>query len=212
MSRILTIFLLLFSQLSFSQVISDAKFWTGISVSKKIDDFKFAISEEYRRSENFSQTDKIFTELDASYQFFKDFTAGITYRFNQDRNIEQGGFDFNHRFNFDLGYEYKISDIELSLRTRYQVGKDTYESSKLNRNKLAIKYKFNEKLDPYLSYELFYQFNDVRAFNRYRIELGTKFELNKKSSLKFGYLYENKFNRKNLEHNHIYFVNYSIEI
>jgi hypothetical protein len=212
MSRILFIFLFFFSQLSFSQVVSDAKAWTGVSVSKKINDFKFAVSEEYRRAENFSQTDKMFTELDASYEFIKNVTAGITYRFNQDRNFEQGGFDFNHRFNFDLGYEHDINDFELSIRTRYQVSKETYSSDKLNRNKFAIKYKLNKKFDPYLSYELFYQFNDVRAFNRTRIEMGTKYEINKRNSLKFGYLYENKFNRSNLEHNHIYFINYSIEI
>ena len=139
MSRILFIFLFLFSQLSFSQIVSDAKLRTGISVSKKINDFKFTASEEYRRAENFSQTDKMFTEIEASYEFIKNLTAGVTYRFNQERNIEQGGFDLNHRFNFDLGYEYDINDFELSIRTRYQVGKDIYESSNLNRNKFAIK-------------------------------------------------------------------------
>lgn len=212
MNRVLFIFLFLFSQLSFSQIVSDAKLWTGISVSKKIDGFKFAISEEYRRNENFSQSDKMFTEFDASYEFVKNVTAGITYRFNQDRNIEQGGFDFNHRFNFDLSYEHKINDFKLSFRTRYQVSKEKYFSDKLNRNKFTIKYKFNKKLVPYLSYELFYQFNDVRALNRTRIEIGTKYKINKNNSITLGYLYENKFNRSNLKHNHIYFLNYSIEI
>jgi outer membrane receptor protein involved in Fe transport len=212
MNKFIVIFLLLITQFSYSQVVSDAKLRTGISVSKKINDFKFAINEEYRRTENLTLTDKMLTELEASYEFIKNVTAGFTYRFNQERNHELGGFDFNHRINFDLGYEHKINYFELSFRTRYQVGKEMNSSDKLNRNKVAIKYKLNKDFDPYLSYELFYQFNDVRAFNRTRFELGTRFKINKKNSLKFGYLYENKFNRKNLEHNHIYFINYSIEI
>ena len=126
--------------------------------------------------------------------------------------MEQGGFDFNHRFNFDLGYDYDFNDFEFSLRTRYQVSKEIYSSDKLNRNKLAIKYKLNKQIHPYISYELFYQFNDIRAFNRDRIEMGTKYKINKNNSLKLGYIFEDKFNRKNLEHNHIYFINYSIEI
>jgi outer membrane receptor protein involved in Fe transport len=212
MNRILFILFFISPCLVFSQVLSDAKLWTGISVSKKINDFNFSISEEYRRSENLSQTDKIFTEFDISYKVIKNLTAGITYRFNQDRNFEQGGFDFNHRFNFDLGYDYDFNDFEFSLRTRYQVSKEIYSSDKLNRNKLAIKYKLNKQIHPYVSYELFYQFNDIRAFNRDRIEMGTKYKINKNNSLKLGYIFEDKFNRKNLEHNHIYFINYSIEI
>ena len=195
----------------FSQV-SDAHLWTGVSVSKKHEDFKFSVSQEYRRFENFSQTKKMFTELEVDYKVMKGFHFSATYRFNQDRNHEYGGFDFNHRFNFDLSYEYDINDIELSIRSRYQLGKEIYETDKLVRNKLSCKYKLNDEFAPYISTELFYQFNDVRAFNRYRIELGSKFNINKNNSIKFGYLYENKFNRTDLERNHIYFVNYSIEI
>ena len=198
--------------ISFSQRVSDAKLWTGFSVSKKHNDFKFSISEEYRRNENFTQTDKMFTEFEAKYEFIKNLSFSITYRFNQDRNYEYGGFDFNHRFNFDLEYEYKFNDYEISFRTRYQVSKEIYQSDKLNRNKLSLKYKLNKEFEPYLSTELFYQFNDVWGFNRTRLEMGTKFNINKKNSLKAGYLFENKFNRKNLEHNHIYFINYSLEI
>lgn len=213
MNKKLFIFLSVFlPSLAFSQIVSDAKIWTGFSISKKIDDFKFSISEEYRRAENFSQTDKMFTEFDVSHKLIKNLSASATYRFNQDRNFEQGGFDFNQRLSLDLSYDYELNDFEFSARTRYQVSFETYSNDKLNRNKFSVKYNFNKKLDPYLSYELFYQFNDVRAFNRTRFELGSKYKLNKNNSFKLGYIFENKFNRTNLEHNHIYFINYSIEI
>jgi len=211
MSNRLFIAFLFFPLLSFSQV-SDAQLWTGFAVSKKNNDFKFSVSQEYRRFENFSQTKKMFTEFEAEYELIKDLSFSITYRFNQDRNHEYGGFDFNHRFNFDLGYEYSINDIDFFIRTRYQVSKSIYDSDKINRNKIGVKYKISDHFRPYISTELFYQFNNIRAFNRYRIELGNRFKINKTNSIKFGYLYENKFNRINLQRNHIYFINYSLEI
>lgn len=211
MNRFLIIIILFIPFSGYSQV-SDAQLWTGFSVSKKHNDFKFSLSEEYRRFENFSQTKKLFTELEAKYEFIKDLSFSITYRFNQDRNHEYGGFDLNQRFNFDLEYEYGINDFELSIRTRYQISKEIDETGKLSRNKLSVRYKMRGPLDPYISSELFYQFNDVRDFNRYRIELGAKYKINKNNSIKFGYLYENKFNRTDLQRNHIYFINYSLEI
>ncbi|MCB9335056.1 MAG: DUF2490 domain-containing protein [Flavobacteriales bacterium] len=197
--------------LAFSQQ-KDAKLRTAISFSKKVEDFKFSFSEEYRRNENFSQTDKLFSELEGNYKLLKDFTFGVAYRFNQSRNYEYGGFDYEHRICLDLDYELDVNDFEFSIRTRYQIGRELLELETLNRNKLSAKYKFSDNFEPSLSFELFYQFNQQNQFNRSRTELSGKFKISDNQSIKAGYMFENKFNRKNLEHNHIYFINYNIDL
>ena len=35
-----------------AQVVSDAKLWAGLSITKKVNDFEFSFSEEVRMDEN----------------------------------------------------------------------------------------------------------------------------------------------------------------
>jgi len=216
MSKQLFIILILLPFITKSQVVSDAKSWTGISLSKKIKNFEFVLTEELRRNENFTHTDKVFTELGIEYDVkkIKGLSIFTDYRFSRENEYETKNYDINHRIDFGLDYKYKLDKIQFSIKTKIQTESASPEKNNptYNRNKLTVKYKFDNPFTPYLSYEFYYQFNEERIINRTRLSLGTKFDLNKKNALKAFYLYENKFNVKNLQHNHIWGVSYTLEI
>ena len=68
MNKVLVAILILSPFFTKAQVVSDAKLWTGVSISKKINDFKILFSEELRFDENTSHIDKVFSELGSSIQ------------------------------------------------------------------------------------------------------------------------------------------------
>lgn len=196
-----------------AQVVNDAKLWSSITVNKKIEDLEISFNQEFRLDENFSHVDKFFTELGAEYEFIKSLSGSFNYRFARENDYEDYGYELNHRFDFGIKFKHKIEDWRFSNRIKYQTKTATpYENNPAYiRNKLMISYK-TDKLSPYVSYEFFYQFNDERVINRTRISLGSKFDISDKSSLKCFYTFENRFNTRNLQHNHIYGIGYSIDL
>ncbi len=214
MNRIILIILLVFPFIINAQVVSDAKLWTGLSISKKVDDFEFSFSEEVRMDENVSHIDKVFSEIGAQYKITKGLYAAINYRFNRDNDYETVNYDIRHRIDLGLTYKHKLNDFRFAFRTKIQTKNALPEenSPTFSRNKFSIKYKLKNNLSPFVAYEFYYQFNEEKVINRTRISLGSSYKINKHNAVKLFYMYENKFNVKNPKHNHIYGVSYSIEI
>jgi hypothetical protein len=200
--------------LGHSQVVSDAKLWTGISISKAIDDFEFTFSEDVRFDENMTHIDKVFSELGVEYKLVKGVYAGANYRFSRDNDYTSKNYNIRHRFDLSLTLKHKYENFRFSFRTKYQTKNATPEenSPTFSRNKFAVKYKLENDFTPFVSYEFYYQFNEEKVINRTRISLGSAYKINKKNALKFFYLFENRFNVKALKHNHIYGISYSFEL
>ena len=197
-----------------AQVVSDAKLWTGISISKKVNDFEFSFSEELRFDENISHVDKVFSEIGAQYKIIKGLYVGLNYRFNRDNDYANESYDLLHRIDLGLAYKKKINKFRLGFRTKFQTKSATENENNptVSRNKLSIKYKLNKKIMPFVAYEFYYQFNDQNIINRTRTALGSTYKLNDNSAIKLFYIFENRFNVKNLKRNHIYGISYSIEL
>ena len=123
-----------------------------------------------------------------------------------------GGFYTVHRFNIDVSYKHTFNKFKFIYRTRLQHKIDYLKTKTYSRNKFSIKYKLNNTLTPFLTYEFFYQFNNQNIINRNRMALGTKFKINDTSLLKIFYMFEDKFNVKNLQYNHIWGISYNINI
>ncbi len=216
MSKQLLIILILLPFITKSQVVSDARLWTAFSISKKFKDLELTLSEEYRRDENFSHTDKVFTELGAEYEidYLKGLSVFSNYRFSRENDYETINYDISHRIDFGLNYKYKLDKIQFDLKTKMQIESAASDKNNptYNRSKLTLKYKLNKSINPFVSYEFFYQLNDERVINRTRLSTGLKYDINKKSGIKLFYTFENKFNTNNLQHNHIYGISYGIEL
>jgi hypothetical protein len=214
MSKRLLIILLIIPFFVNAQVVSDAKLWTGISVSKEFKDFEFSLSKELRFDENISHIDKSFLEIGAAYKIRKGLYAAFNYRFNRDNDYSDESYDLIQRIDFGLSYKKKINKFRLGFRTKLQLKSASPEDNNpfVSRNKLSLKYKLNKKVSPYVAYEFYYQFNNENIINRTRTALGSSYKINEKSALKLFYMFENRFNVKNLKHNHVYGISYSIEL
>ena len=214
MSKLFLFILITIPFLGQAQVVSDAKLWTEISISKKVNDFEFSFSEAVRFDENMFHIDKVFSEFGAAYKIVKGVYAGANYRFSKDNDYTSKNYNIRHRFDLALMLKHKYENFRFSFRTKYQVKNATPEenSPTFSRNKFAVKYKLENDFTPYISYEFYYQFNEQKVINRTRIALGSSYKINKQSALKFFYLFENRFNVKSLKHNHIYGVSYSFKL
>jgi len=212
--RKLFIILFLLPIISNAQVVSDAKFWAGITINKKIDNFNFSFSEELRLDENISHIDKVFSELGVEYKIIKGLYAGVNYRYCRDNEYETRNYNMKHRIDFGITYKHKINNFRLSFRTKVQTKSALpYESNPtFSRNKFALKYKLENNLTPFISYEFYYQFNNESVINRTRFSLGSSYKINKNNAIKVFYMFENRFNTTNLKHNHVYGVSYSINL
>ncbi len=197
-----------------SQVINDAKLWTGITVSKEVKDFEFSLSKELRFDENVSHIDKSFLEVGAQYKIRKGLYAGLNYRFNRDNDYPTENYDLIHRVDLGVSYKKKVNKFRFGVRTKIQMKSALPDENNpfVSRNKLSIKYKYSKKISPFVAYEFYYQFNNENVINRTRIALGSSYKINGKSSVKLFYMFENRFNVKNLKHNHVYGISYSIEL
>jgi len=197
-----------------AQVISDAQQWTNFSVNKKINDFEFSLGEEFRFDENITHLGKFFTEVGAEYKIKKGLYIGANYRFIRENDYETSNYNLAHRIDIGVGYKLKLSKLKLDFKTKFQVKSSLPEenSPTFNRTKVTTNYSINEKLTPFVSYEVFYQFNDQHIINKTRLSIGTKWAINDENSLKLYYLFDNKFNVKKLKYNHIFGVSYSIDI
>ncbi|MBL4593243.1 MAG: DUF2490 domain-containing protein [Flavobacteriales bacterium] len=214
MNKRLFFILFLLPLITKAQIVSDAKLWTGITVNKKINNFKFSFSEELRMDENISHIDKFFSELGAQYKITKGLCVGLNYRYSRDNDYETSNYDMKHRFDIMASYKYKLNNFRFSFRTKIQTkSASVYKNNPtFSRNKFAIKYKLENNLTPFVSYEFYYQFNEEKIINRARFSLGSYYKIGDNHSIKIYYMFENKFNTENLKHNHIYGVSYSIDL
>lgn len=214
MNKILLYIITIIPFMGHSQVVSDAKLWTSISISKKLNDFTFSFSEDFRFDENMSHLDKVFSEFGAEYKIMKGFYAGINYRFSKDNNYENSNYNIRHRLDLSLTYKYKYDNFRFSYRTKLQTKSaiQNENSPTFSRNKFGIKYKLDNDFTPFISYEFYYQFNEEKIINRTRISFGSTYKINKHNDLKFFYIFENRFNVNTLKRNHIYGVSYSFEL
>lgn len=179
---------LLFSAYGIAQdstVVRDYETWSGISVQKSFLEKKLGLgfTQEFRFDDNSTHLDQYFSELTVGYELFKNFKAGVGYRFV--RNNKKSGYVNEGRIFVDLDYKHKVDRWMFSYRFRFQNqdelglkkddGDDITQKYRL-RFKLAYNIK-NVKLDPYISLEGFYTrsnqgINYIESFTERKIYSG----------------------------------------
>lgn len=147
-----------------STVVSDYETWSGISVKKSFLEKKLDLgfTQEFRFDDNSTHLDQYFSELQVDYELFKNFQAGIGYRFI--RNHKNSGYANEQRIYFDLSYKHKLDRWSFSYRFRFQnhdelgVSKDEGDDiTQKYRLRFKVGYNIKKvKLDPYLSFEGFF--------------------------------------------------------
>ena len=207
---------LLFStvQNSFAQNLSDTEGWSsievGLNISKKL---SFSVSEHLRYRNKISTMSNYFTQLETSYQLFKDFNLGGGVRFIRENddvgNIQ--GLETHFRYQFEINYKHDLKMLTLFYRLRYQhkneLGLPKEEVNIPNeyiRFRMGLGYKLNDLgIGLRLKGELFNQIqkeNLENGFNRYRLSFETYKKFKNFGKITIFYGFQKNFNRLELKH------------
>lgn len=200
--------LLLFIQYSYGLV--DNQVWTSIAIESKIPySLKVEFEQELRLKNQLSKFHKSFSELAISYKVLDGLNIKIPYRYTlYNDKIKQ-------RLSIGISYKYNLNLISLKYRTRYQESyEDDKDSDKLTRNKFTFEYKLGDKLESYLSGELFHLYKTYFGrLNEYRILIGLSLDLSKKNSIKIFYMYKKKdLYRSNPDVSNVFGLGYKINL
>lgn len=197
-----------FTNMSYAQEdTSDWASWNTIGLKYKLNKkWSFGLEEQLRLKEDISVIDEFFTQMTASYKILKNFKLGAGVRYIRE-NDNQGniqGYENHFRFNLDAIYKHKLDRFSLGYRLRYQnkneLGVSSDEGDYANQNirlKTSIKYNVkNWSLDPKFSAEIFNRFQEGKdnGFNKYRVTLGTDYEIKNFGEIGLFYRFEKELN------------------
>ncbi len=218
--RVWTLFILLFvglglnaqdmSSYQFSKVEEDWGAWIGVdgtySFSKKL---KTNLVLQTRFDENISDFKSMLAEQKTAYKFHKYLTVFAKFRITS--NLQKSP---TYRMTWGGQTRYKRKRWVASLRSQIQYQWRTQEAAENTwRNKVTIEYsKKKSDFTHYIYGEIFYYFDyQQRAISRYRLGLGTNYDINKRTALGLKYFYQRKFNIEIPNASHVVSIGYSLK-
>lgn len=219
-----SLILIVFSTfISFAQEedLNDWESWNAVGLKYKLNKkWSFELEENLRLKENISEIDKYFTQLGASYKINKHFKVGAAARYisENDNTGKVQGYENYFRYHLEVIYDHKINDFSFEYRLRYQnkneLGVDDYANQHL-RLKAAITYNIPHwKLDPEISAEIFNHIEngDDDGFDRYRLTIGSTYDMKDYGKIKFYYRYKKQLNEEFPETKNIIGLKYTYTI
>ena len=196
-----TLLLLLFYLPNCFAQTKDFQTWSSVALQKSFSEkFDGTIQQELRLKENSTQLRLTFTDLELKFNVNKNFSITANYRFIIKPD------ETNHRIYTNISYSWKKNKFEISPRIRFQ-HEFIQNSPDENyiRPKISFSYKVNKKWEPFLSEELFFHVLYYKGdeFDESRLSGGVNYDFNKNTSLKLYYLFEQQFNVKTPQQNHV---------
>ena len=165
----------------------DSESWTSVSFEKKLPhSLSLEFKQELKLDDQLSTFKQTFSELSLSYKVFDGLSFQIPYRYSTYEN------KIKQRISIGSSYKYSFKTISLKYRARIQ---RTYErgedSEDMIRNKCTVDYKMNKSIEPYISTEIFFPFNeDPVQLEEYRMSFGLTVDIMKNSSVKIFYIFK----------------------
>ena len=205
-----------------STTVQDFELWTGVNLKKSFLDNKMrlGLTQEFRFDDNSTSINNFFTEAELGYKFFKGFRVDVGYRFI--RNNRNSGYRSEGRFFSDINYKHKFDRFKLGYRFRFQnqsvLGSDAVDDDVINKYRVRFKLNYNIpnwKFDPYFSTEAFFtqttnrinyiltitEEERVSGFEKYRLTIGTDYDITKKINVGAFYRYERELGSYPLYYN-----------
>lgn len=218
-NRIFALILVLATSFSvMAQREQDALLWMNVSLEKKITrKVSLFVEPNIRVNQNISSVENIFSDFGLGYKFKGPFSASLNYRTGLNRNKELQFLSY-HRVYVDGSFKEKIADkIRIAIRLRYQQQisaaqreEDWDDVRKTVRVRLKLAPKWNKRITPSISNELFYRVNfEDRGWNRMRISGGAEYAIDKRKSLELYYTHQRAILQMGTDVEHIYGVSFS---
>ncbi len=175
---------------------SDAKLWTGFVGKIELAEPLNLNLEHQERLSSDKGIEKNLTEGKLSLRVHDYVRLAGAYRV-----IATEADSFWHRYSADAIAGYEIGALELSYRLRYQTTVRPTENRSLVRNKFGVEYDMG-KTSPWAAFELHYS-TDKSEFREARFALGVERKLSKKIKIGAFYMFQNEFNKRIEERNHV---------
>ncbi len=167
---------------------TDTELWSGVGFTYVITkDLEFDFGQEFRFDENINSFGQSVTDFGLSYDVFDFLSVKAAYRYRSFSSYSRQELYGNISTGFDLG------DFKFSYRFRYhRKYSEMTDSPEQYRNKFEIGYKYDKRLDPFVSADFFYSSlgEDKEKFYKVRYSLGTKIELTRYSDIELCYMLE----------------------
>jgi hypothetical protein len=168
-----------------------------------LNNWGLSIAAEQRFMSNLSRFDRSILETDVSYNIDKQFRVGAAWRTMLNQSA-RGNMSFRHRGSTYIRYRVKYDDFDFRLKSSLQYGIDDLTNSfflagqnLVNRNSLTVRYNwFGKPITPEVGCEMYYHINNPQGsvVNKFRIKAGASYAINKTSSVKVFYYFDNEFN------------------
>ena len=205
--KFLSIFILTV-QYGFTSSITES--WSSVGFEKKIlNSITLDIEQSLRTKDNISSFKQTFTEASFSYSLHNGLKIFIPVRyavFNE---------KIKKRISLGFSYKYNFKPFTLKYRSKFQ---RSFQKDKifdpLARNKLAIDYKINKKVKPYLSGEVFHFINSDQYENdERRCSIGLNMSFSKKKKIKVFYTYKIEgINKSNPDKTNVIGLAYTLKL
>jgi len=216
----------------------DFGIWTEANVEKKINtQLSLEGGLEMRTRDNVGEIDRWSAGVGASYKFNEWLKASAGYSFLYDNNEKWNTkltkvaryWGERHRLHADLTASYKVGNLSISLRERWQYTyrpektvererisdgaiEDKTYSGKANhkwRNRLQLKYRLNKMWRPYVNGETYV---GKGGFDKLRLAAGTDIRLAKGHWLDVKYMFQKAYDDDDDEGNrHILGIGYTFK-
>jgi len=172
--------------------------WIELTFTKKIlKDFEFSIIPEFRMQDDFT-LDEYILEGKLGYEPIKYFEIATSYRYNT--NVRDKGNEVSHNIVFDATGKVKFDRFDTSLRARFTNDSDSGDipwETFYFRPRAKLKYNIKgSKLNPYASYELFYNMKLNDLFKG-RLDIGLSRKLGKHHEVEVCYRLQDYFSARN---------------
>ncbi len=187
--------------------------WMELDVSKKLSrDIRLVLTPEIRLDDNFN-TDKLLLQGMIKYKPLKFLEGGGGYRLNVQPDDGAGKAELEQRVFFEVSTMTKLFRFEPEFRWRYThdsgLGEDNYTLENL-RYKGSLDYDIRKsKFTPSFSTEIFQSLTEHEVF-KIRYELGGRYKINKKNSIKLDYKLD--YYLSEYKNRHIIGLSYKIKI
>ncbi len=201
MHKVLLFVLLIVSSVNYAQKEGEynQKTWIGYSLDLNLPKkFKLSFTAEQRFNDGFNKVDKNFLQSVLKYKSNKFLYYGFLYRIAWELEEERR----LNRYAVFTSLNLKKDRFKFSNRNLIQANIRAYtrENSIRYRNKSKLKFRLTKKFKPYLSYELFYRFDEINKISNHRAVIGSGYSINKNWSIKVFYLLEKELKS---DHNEI---------
>ncbi|MBI3135468.1 MAG: DUF2490 domain-containing protein [Bacteroidetes bacterium] len=197
------LFLILFQVNTFGQQNSDIQLWAGANVKVKLNKkWSMNLSPEFRFSDTIKTLNAAIAEAGVKYDLNKSIAFFSEYRYtlrplqNDINRISLGATYSWSKKGFPLALSYRI-------KFQYSRNRNSGNSESYLRNKITLDYNLSKRLDPYLSYELFFLFGK-NEFRNTRYSLGFEWSFTKNLSLAVYYMYQREIYVKKPSVDHIF--------